>query len=127
MFSQVRRWAIATARSLGRVDRDNYYDLQEVFSCMFYIIDLGITVDFPNVDESYCSGKLQMLPPHLYDSKNKKNYWLGMLFFLFFFFFAFSLSSKWCYSTISVSALCWLLPLMNAGAMTGYTWFATVS
>ncbi|XP_053334391.1 probable helicase senataxin isoform X2 [Clarias gariepinus] len=78
----VRRWAIATARSLGRVDRDNYYDLQEVFSCMFYIIDLGITVDFPNVDESYCSGKLQMLPPHLYDSKNKKNYWLGICMLL---------------------------------------------
>ncbi|KAF5893842.1 putative helicase senataxin isoform X1, partial [Clarias magur] len=78
----VRRWAIATARSLGRVDRDNYYDLQEVFSCMFYIIDLGITVDFPNVDESYCSGKLQMLPPHLYDSTNKKNYWLGICMLL---------------------------------------------
>uniref|UniRef100_W5UB54 Putative helicase senataxin n=1 Tax=Ictalurus punctatus TaxID=7998 RepID=W5UB54_ICTPU len=79
---KVRHWAIATARSLGRVDRDNYYDLQEVFLCMFYIIDLGITVDFPNVDDSYCSGKLQMLPPHLYDSKNKKNYWLGICMLL---------------------------------------------
>ncbi|KAF4076992.1 hypothetical protein AMELA_G00203080 [Ameiurus melas] len=79
---KVRHWAIATARSLGRVDRDNYYDLQEVFLCMFYIIDLGITVDFPNVDDSYCSGKLQMLPPHLYESKNKKNYWLGICMLL---------------------------------------------
>ncbi|KAF7696811.1 hypothetical protein HF521_005229 [Silurus meridionalis] len=79
---KVRRWAIATARSLGRVDRDNYYDLQEVFSCMFYIIDLGITVDFINVDDQYCSGKLNILPPHLYDSKNKKHYWLGICMLL---------------------------------------------
>ncbi|TSK72033.1 putative helicase senataxin [Bagarius yarrelli] len=79
----VRRWAIATARSLGRVDRDNYYDLQEVFSCMFYIIDLGITVDdFLSMSDSYCSGKLQILPPHLYDSKNKKSYWLGICMLL---------------------------------------------
>ncbi|MCI4386844.1 hypothetical protein PGIGA_G00067390 [Pangasianodon gigas] len=79
---KVRHWAIATARSLGRVDRDNYYDLQEVFSCMFYIIDLGITLDFPNMDDSYCSGKLQILPPHLYDAQNKKNYWLGICMLL---------------------------------------------
>ncbi|XP_060791611.1 probable helicase senataxin isoform X2 [Neoarius graeffei] len=79
----VRRWAIATAKSLGRVDRDNYYYLQEVFTCMFYVIDLGITVDLDiNMDDSYCSGKLQMLPPHLYDSKNKKNYWLGICMLL---------------------------------------------
>lgn len=74
----MRRWAIATARSLGRVDRDNYYDLQEAFTCMFYVIDLGITVDFLSTDDSYCSGKLKMLQPHLFDSKNKKSYWLGM-------------------------------------------------
>ncbi|MCJ8741079.1 hypothetical protein PDJAM_G00066540 [Pangasius djambal] len=82
---KVRHWAIATARSLGRVDRDNYYDLQEVFSCMFYIIDLGISVDFPTMDDSYCSGKLQIpppLPPHLYEAKNKKNYWLGICMLL---------------------------------------------
>lgn len=76
----MRRWAIATAKSMGRVDRDKYYDLQEVFSCMFYILDLGITLDCPSVDGSQYSGKLQILPPHLYDSKNKKSYWLGILF-----------------------------------------------
>ncbi|XP_058270980.1 probable helicase senataxin isoform X1 [Hemibagrus wyckioides] len=78
----VRRWAIATARSLGRVDRDNYYDLQEVFSCMFYVIDLGITVDFLNMDDSYYSGKMNVLQPHLFDSKNKKSYWLGICMLL---------------------------------------------
>lgn len=79
----MRHWALDTARSSGRVDRDKYYDLQEVFSCMFYIIDLGITVDLPDVEHTYYSGKLQMLPPHLYDAQNKKSYWLGMRFFNF--------------------------------------------
>ncbi|XP_035377280.1 probable helicase senataxin isoform X1 [Electrophorus electricus] len=77
----VRRWAIATARSLGRVDRDMYYELEEIFSCMFYIVELGISLDFPELDD-YCSGKIQMLPSHLYDSKNKKNYWLGVCMLL---------------------------------------------
>lgn len=47
---------------------------------MFYIIDLGITIELPTMEEG--SGKLHRLPPHLYDSKNKKSYWLGMLFVL---------------------------------------------
>lgn len=61
------------------VDRDAYYDLQEIFSCMFYVIELGITLDFPDLtQESYAGGVIQMLPSHLYDSQNKKNYWLGL-------------------------------------------------
>ncbi|XP_062867427.1 probable helicase senataxin [Trichomycterus rosablanca] len=78
----VRRWAIDAARSLGRVDRDSYYDLQEVFSCMFYIIELGISLDVPDQEDMYWSGRLHLLPSHLYDSKNKKNYWLGICMLL---------------------------------------------
>ncbi|KAL7853299.1 hypothetical protein AOLI_G00201430 [Acnodon oligacanthus] len=78
----VRRWAISTARSLGRVDRDGYYELKEVFSCMFYIIELGISLDFQDVEHTYYSGKLQWIPSHLYDSKNEKNYWLGICMLL---------------------------------------------
>ncbi|XP_037401751.1 probable helicase senataxin isoform X2 [Pygocentrus nattereri] len=78
----VRRWAISTARSLGRVDRDCYYEIKEVFSCMFYIIELGISLDFLDVDHTYHSGRLQWIPTHLYDSKNEKNYWLGICMLL---------------------------------------------
>ncbi|KAI4892650.1 hypothetical protein NFI96_025055 [Prochilodus magdalenae] len=77
----VRRWAISTARSLGRVDRDSFYELQEVFSCMFYVIELGISLDFPD-NNLYISGKMQWMPSHLYDSKNEKNYWLGICMLL---------------------------------------------
>ncbi|XP_058614160.1 probable helicase senataxin isoform X1 [Onychostoma macrolepis] len=80
---QVRRWAIDTAKTMKSVDRDAYYDLQEIFFCMFYVIELGISLDFPDLtQESYAGGVIQMLPSHLYDSQNKKNYWLGICMLL---------------------------------------------
>jgi len=64
------------------VDRDAYYDLQDIFFCMFYVIELGISLDVPDLDpESYAGGTIPMLPSHLYDSQNKKNYWLGLFEF----------------------------------------------
>uniref|UniRef100_A0A8C1BJV7 Senataxin n=1 Tax=Cyprinus carpio carpio TaxID=630221 RepID=A0A8C1BJV7_CYPCA len=80
---QVRRWAIDTAKTMKSVDRDSYYDLQEIFFCMFYVIELGISLDFPDLEpESYAGGAIQMLPSHLYDSQDKKNYWLGICMLL---------------------------------------------
>uniref|UniRef100_A0A673L5Q5 Probable helicase senataxin n=1 Tax=Sinocyclocheilus rhinocerous TaxID=307959 RepID=A0A673L5Q5_9TELE len=80
---QVRRWAIDTAKTMKSVDRDAYYDLQEIFSCMFYVIELGMSLNFPDLDqESYARGVIQTLPSHLYDSQNKKNYWLGICMLL---------------------------------------------
>lgn len=66
------------------VDRDAYYDLQEIFSCMFYVIGVksGKSKDIPS-SESYAGGVIQMLPSHLYDSQNKKNYWLGLFIRVF--------------------------------------------
>ncbi|XP_043914346.1 probable helicase senataxin isoform X2 [Protopterus annectens] len=79
----IRRWAISTARSLGKVDRDDYYELQEVFNCLFKVIELDL---FENADIYLSSGtegeKLNLLPPHLYDSSNYKNYWLGICMLL---------------------------------------------
>lgn len=75
----MRRWAIDAAKTLKSVDRDSFYDLQEIFTCMFYVIELGISLDFPDLDpEAYAGGTVKMLPSHLYDSQNKKNYWLGL-------------------------------------------------
>ncbi|XP_051960453.1 probable helicase senataxin [Xyrauchen texanus] len=80
---KVRRWAIDAAKTMRSVDRDAYYDLQEIFSCMFYVIELGISLDFPDLDqESYAEGTVPRLPSHLYDSHNKKNYWLGICMLL---------------------------------------------
>lgn len=75
---QVRRWAIDTAKTMKSVDRDAYYDLQEIFSCMFYVIELK-KKDIRDLDqESYAGGIIKTLPSHLYDSQNKKNCWLGL-------------------------------------------------
>ncbi|KFO82487.1 putative helicase senataxin, partial [Cuculus canorus] len=79
----VRRWAIVTARNLGKVDRDDYYDLKEVLTCLFKVIELGL-FESPDI---YCSsmiekGKLILLPSHLYDTANHKNYWLGICMLL---------------------------------------------
>ncbi|XP_051961438.1 probable helicase senataxin [Xyrauchen texanus] len=80
---KVRRWAIDAAKTMRSVDRDAYYDLQEIFSCMFYVIDLGVSLDFPDLDPgSYAGGTVPRLPSHLYDSHNKKNYWLGICMLL---------------------------------------------
>ncbi|KAG1932211.1 probable helicase senataxin [Pimephales promelas] len=80
---QVRRWAIDAAKTMKSVDRDAYYDLQDIFFCMFYVIELGISLDVPDLDpESYAGGTIPMLPSHLYDSQNKKNYWLGICMLL---------------------------------------------
>ena len=66
------------ARSLGNVDRDDFYDLQEIFSCMFCVVELGISRNLRGIDITYDpTTKMTMLPSHLYDSKNDKNYWLG--------------------------------------------------
>ncbi|XP_056122108.1 probable helicase senataxin [Rhinichthys klamathensis goyatoka] len=80
---QVRRWAIDAAKTMKSVDRDAYYDLQDIFFCMFYVIELGISLDVPDLDPgSYAGGTISMLPSHLYDSQNKKNYWLGICMLL---------------------------------------------
>uniref|UniRef100_A0A6I8S442 Senataxin n=1 Tax=Xenopus tropicalis TaxID=8364 RepID=A0A6I8S442_XENTR len=79
----VRRWAIMTARTQGKVDRDDYYDLKEVFTCLFKVIELGL---FENPDiygnSEIEEGKLILLPSHLYDISNYKNYWLGICMLL---------------------------------------------
>ncbi|XP_031225433.1 probable helicase senataxin isoform X5 [Mastomys coucha] len=79
----VRRWAILTARTLGKVDRDDYYDLQEVLTCLFKVIELGL-LESPDIYTSSVleKGKLILLPAHLYDTTNYKNYWLGICMLL---------------------------------------------
>ncbi|XP_076842414.1 putative helicase senataxin isoform X2 [Brachyhypopomus gauderio] len=49
---------------------------------MFYVIGLGISMDCPVSAEEYYCGKIQRLPSHLYDSRNEKNYWLGVCMLL---------------------------------------------
>ncbi|XP_071673598.1 probable helicase senataxin isoform X2 [Patagioenas fasciata] len=79
----IRRWAILTARNLGKVDRDDYYDLQEVLTCLFKVIELGL-FESPDIYSSSMveKGKLILLPSHLYDTANYKNYWLGICMLL---------------------------------------------
>ncbi|NXW57350.1 SETX helicase, partial [Eurystomus gularis] len=79
----IRRWAILTARNLGKVDRDDYYDLQEVLTCLFRVIELGL-FESPDIYSSSMieKGKLILLPSHLYDTANYKNYWLGICMLL---------------------------------------------
>ncbi|NWX48109.1 SETX helicase, partial [Steatornis caripensis] len=79
----IRRWAILTARNLGKVDRDDYYDLQEVLTCLFKVIELGL-FESPDIYSSSMieKGKLILLPSHLYDTGNYKNYWLGICMLL---------------------------------------------
>ncbi|NWU94241.1 SETX helicase, partial [Upupa epops] len=79
----IRRWAILTARNLGKVDRDDYYDLQEVLTCLFKVNELG-RFESPDIYSSSVigKGKLIHLPSHLYDSTNYKNYWLGICMLL---------------------------------------------
>ncbi|NWU65062.1 SETX helicase, partial [Pterocles burchelli] len=79
----IRRWAILTARNLGKVDRDDYYDLQEVLTCLFKVIELGL-FETPEIYSSAVveKGKLILLPSHLYDTANYKNYWLGICMLL---------------------------------------------
>ncbi|XP_054853384.1 probable helicase senataxin isoform X2 [Eublepharis macularius] len=79
----IRRWAIRTATNLGEVDRDDYYDIQEVFTCLFKVIELGL-FENPHIYNSAVSeeGKLILLPPHLYDTGDHKSYWLGICMLL---------------------------------------------
>uniref|UniRef100_A0A2I3GJL3 Probable helicase senataxin n=1 Tax=Nomascus leucogenys TaxID=61853 RepID=A0A2I3GJL3_NOMLE len=79
----VRRWAILTARNLGKVDRDDYYDLQEVLICLFKVIELGL-LESPDIYTSSVleKGKLILLPSHMYDTTNYKSYWLGICMLL---------------------------------------------
>ncbi|NXY59138.1 SETX helicase, partial [Callaeas wilsoni] len=79
----IRRWAILTARNLGKVDRDDYYDLEEVLTCLFKVIELGL-FENPDIYSSsmFEKGKLILLPSHLYDTANYKNYWLGICMLL---------------------------------------------
>ncbi|XP_007942395.1 probable helicase senataxin [Orycteropus afer afer] len=79
----VRRWAILTSRNLGKVDRDDYYDLQEVLTCLFKVIELGL-LESPDIYTSSVleKGKLILLPSHMYDTTNYKNYWLGICMLL---------------------------------------------
>ncbi|XP_021564907.1 probable helicase senataxin [Carlito syrichta] len=79
----VRRWAILSARNLGKVDRDDYYDLEEVLTCLFKVIELGL-LESPDIYTSSVleKGKLILLPSHMYETTNYKNYWLGICMLL---------------------------------------------
>ncbi|XP_066222892.1 probable helicase senataxin [Saccopteryx leptura] len=79
----VRRWAILTTKGLGRVDRDDYYDLQEVLTCLFKVIELRL-LENPDIDTYSVleKGKLIILLPHMYDAASYKNYWLGICMLL---------------------------------------------
>nr|XP_056716139.1 probable helicase senataxin [Euleptes europaea] len=79
----IRRWAIQTATNLGEVDRDDYYDIQEVFTCLLKVIELGL-FENPSIYNSVVveEGKLVLLPRHLYDTSNYKSYWLGICMLL---------------------------------------------
>ncbi|KAM8804001.1 putative helicase senataxin [Rhynchonycteris naso] len=79
----VRRWAILTTKGLGRVERDDYYDLEEVLTCLFKVIELRL-LENPDIDTSSVveKGKLMILPPHMYDAASYKNYWLGICMLL---------------------------------------------
>uniref|UniRef100_A0A8C7E6K0 Senataxin n=1 Tax=Naja naja TaxID=35670 RepID=A0A8C7E6K0_NAJNA len=79
----IRRWAILTASKLGKVDRDDYYDIQEVLTCLFKVVELGL-FENPEIHSSLGveKTKLVLLPPHLYDTSNYKNYWLGLCMLL---------------------------------------------
>lgn len=69
------------ARAQGKVDRDDYYDLQEVFTCLFKVTELVL---FENPDiysfTELEAGRLLLLPDHLYDTSDYKNCWLGKPF-----------------------------------------------
>uniref|UniRef100_A0A8C5R0I1 Senataxin n=1 Tax=Leptobrachium leishanense TaxID=445787 RepID=A0A8C5R0I1_9ANUR len=78
----VRRWAIGTARAQGKVERDDYYDLQDVFTCLFKVIELGLFENPDLYSTELEEGKLILLPSHLYDTSNYKNYWLGICMLL---------------------------------------------
>ncbi|XP_077779069.1 putative helicase senataxin isoform X2 [Podarcis muralis] len=79
----IRQWAILKARSLGKVDRDDYYNIQEVLTCLFRVIELD---HFENSDTYNLAivekGNLILLPRHLYDTTSYKNYWLGICMLL---------------------------------------------
>ncbi|TRY95053.1 hypothetical protein DNTS_004687 [Danionella cerebrum] len=80
---QVRRWAIDAAKTMKSVDRDAFYDLQEIFTCMFSVTEMGISLDSPDLDPiNYAGGAVLKLPSHLFDAENKKNYWLGICMLL---------------------------------------------
>ncbi|XP_023663656.2 probable helicase senataxin isoform X2 [Paramormyrops kingsleyae] len=80
---QVRRWAIRAAKSLGKVDRDDFYELKETFLLMFHVLDLDL---FQNSDIYIsCTSENEknvLLSPHLFDAKNYKDYWLGICMLL---------------------------------------------
>ncbi|XP_053229132.1 probable helicase senataxin isoform X1 [Podarcis raffonei] len=80
---KIRQWAILKARSLGKVDRDDYYNIQEVLTCLFRVIELD---HFENSDTYNLAivekGNLILLPRHLYDTTSYKNYWLGICMLL---------------------------------------------
>lgn len=82
-FVQVRRWAIRAAKTLGKVDRDDFYELKETFLLMFHVLDLDL---FQNSDIYIsCTSEKEknvLLSPHLFDAKNYKDYWLGSSFSL---------------------------------------------
>ncbi|XP_048414445.2 probable helicase senataxin isoform X2 [Stegostoma tigrinum] len=79
----IRRWAILAAKSLGKVERDDFYDLQEVITCLLKVIELDLfeNTDFYN-SSGIEEGKLILLPPHLYEVTNHKTYWLGICMLL---------------------------------------------
>ncbi|KAL2100056.1 hypothetical protein ACEWY4_004450 [Coilia grayii] len=74
---KVRSWAIEKAQNLQSVDRDDFYDLEEVLTCMFQVLELGISFTVDDLPPA-SNGKLTYMPTHLYDATNEKNYWLGI-------------------------------------------------
>uniref|UniRef100_A0A8C4QFU2 Helicase Sen1 N-terminal domain-containing protein n=1 Tax=Eptatretus burgeri TaxID=7764 RepID=A0A8C4QFU2_EPTBU len=75
---EVRRWALRSAQQLGHLSRDDYYGLRDVFLTVLNLIHS--IVSQRNVGSG--GGCVTALPPHLFTSANKKNFWLGVCMLL---------------------------------------------
>ncbi|XP_078476126.1 putative helicase senataxin isoform X2 [Lampetra planeri] len=91
----VRKWALLTARELGRISRDDYYDLAEVIGCLLRVVDINPFIN-PDLYSAALEAAaeadgggggnsslaLMLLPHHLFDPTNHKSYWLGVCMLL---------------------------------------------
>lgn len=84
IYFQVRAWAVRCVRDLGLISPDDYDLLADVIGWMINVVQFNL---FENIDElspenTDAELPFDFLPPHLFVSLTRREYWLGLFVLL---------------------------------------------
>ena len=80
IYFQVRAWAVRCVRDLGLISPDDYDLLADVIGWMINVVQFNLfeNIDALSPENTDAELPFDFLPPHLFVSLTRREYWLGL-------------------------------------------------